>query len=142
MKHQQKVENEISSKTTVSKYPEDTSAVLRTPEKVEPCCYDQSLVADVEKVDQGNVLKMLRYVCFNLDNPLPILKTQLNGLNLDLTIFTKHSLLFMHLQHQIYDLLKHSKYCKYAPLIMLMNRHDFVWQMEIMWDILENTEHS
>jgi len=108
---------------------------------VETCCYDQSLVADAEKVDQRNVLKMLRYVRLNLDNPLPILKTQLKELNSDLTIFTKHSLLFMHLQHQIYDVLKHSKHCKCASLIMLMNRYDFVWQIEI-WDILENTEHS
>jgi len=100
------------------------------------------LVADAEKVDQKNILKMLRYVRFNLDNPLLILKTQLNELNLDLTIFTKLSLLFMHLQHQIYDALKHSKYCKYASLITLMNRYDFVWQMEIMWNVLENTEHS
>jgi len=121
---------------------EKTPVVRRTLEKVEPCCYDQSLVTDDEKVDQRNVLKMLCYVRFNLDNPLPVLKTQLNELNLDLTIFTKHSLLFMHLQHQIYDALKHSKYCKYASLIMLMNRYDFVWQMEIIWEILENTEHS
>ena len=85
---------------------------------------------------------MLRHVCFNSDNPLPILKTQLNELNLDLTIFTKYPVLFMHLQHQIYDVLKPSKYCKYASLILLMNRNDFVWQMYIMWDILENTKHS
>ena len=62
---------------------------------------------------------MLRHVRFNSDNPLPILKTQLNELNLDLTIFTKHPLLFMHLQQQIYDVLKHSEYCKYASLILL-----------------------
>jgi len=54
-----------------------TEALVR----VKPCCYDQSLVAEAEKVDQKNVLKMLRYVRFNLDNPLPILKTQLNKLN-------------------------------------------------------------
>jgi len=121
-KDQQKVENEISSKPIATEHLEDTPVVRRAPERVEPCCYDQSLVADAEKVDQRNVLKMLCYVRFNLDNPLPILKTQLNELNLDLTIFTKHSLLFMHLQHQIYNVLKHSNYCKYSSLILLMNK--------------------
>jgi len=95
------------------------------------CSHNSRPFVDVEKTNQRNVLKMLRCVRFNSDNLLPILKTQLNELNLDLTIFTKHLLLFMHVQHQIYDVLKPSKYCKYASLILLMNRNDFVWQMDI-----------
>ena len=106
------------------------------------CRHDSRPFVDVDKINQKNVLKMLGYTRFNSDNPIPSLKAQLNELNLDLTIFTKHSLLFMHLQHRIYDVLKHSKYFKYASLTLLMNRYDFVWQMDIMWDILENTKHS
>ena len=81
IKDQQKVEDEISSQTIATEHLEDTPVFTEALERVEPCCYDQSLVAEAEKVDQKNVLKMLRYVRFNLDNPLPILKTQLHDLN-------------------------------------------------------------
>jgi len=84
---------------------------------------------------------LLRYVHFNFGNSLPILRTKLNKLNLDLTIFTKHSRLFMKLQHRLYNVLRHSEYCQYALLIMKMNRYDFVWQIEIMWVILETTKY-
>jgi len=133
---------EVNDKIAIFECLVKTPVAFTTLSHLEPCGDDYSPFVDIEKVDQKNVLKMLCYARFNSDNPLPIRKTQLNKLNLDLTIFPKHSLLFMHLQHQIYDVLKHSKYCKYASLIMLMNRYDFVWQMEIMWDILENTKHS
>jgi len=85
---------------------------------------------------------MLWHTSFNLDNPLMILRAKLNKLDLDLTIFTKHAQLFLKLQHRLCNMLRHSKYCKYASLIMLMNRYDFVWQIDVMWDILENTKHS
>jgi len=59
-KEQQKVEDEISDKTTVTKrLVEDTLVVLRAPERVEPCCYDHSSVADFKKIDQRKILEVL-----------------------------------------------------------------------------------
>jgi len=133
------LKEEVKDTTIVSEQLLEAPVVSITSD---PCRYNNGPFVDVDKANQRNKLKMLRYARFNSDNPLPSLKDRLNKLNLDLAIFTKHSLLFMHLQHQTYDVLKHSKYCKYAPLILLMNIYDFVWQMDIMWDILENTKHS
>ena len=133
------IKAEVKDTTIVFEQLLEAPAVSKIPD---PCRHNRQPFVDVDKTNQRNVLKMLRHVCLNSDYQLPILKTQLNKLNLDMTIFTKHPLLFMHLQHQTYDVLKPSKYCKYASLILLMNRNDFVWQMDIMWDILENTKHS
>ena len=120
----------------------ETPIVLTKHEQLGPYRCVRSPFVDLEKIEQKNIFKILRYISFTLGNALPMLRTKLNKSNLDLTIFTKHSRLFMKLQHQLYDVLRHSEYCKYALLIMKMNRYDFVWQIEIMWDILENTNHS
>jgi len=141
-KNKQYVKEEVNDKAAVLERLVETPVSFTTHEQLEPCRYDRSPFVDVEKIDQKNILKMLRYAHFNLGNPLPILRIKLNKLNLDLTIFTKYSLLFMKLQRRLYDVLRHSEYCKYALLIMKMSRYDFVWQIEIIWDILENTKHS
>jgi len=142
LKNKQHVKEEVISKTAIFECLVKTPDVFTTPAQLKPCKYDCSPFVDVEKIDQKNVLNLLRYARFNLGNPLPILRTKLNKLNLDLIISTKHSRLFMKLQHRLYDVLRHSEYCKYALLIMKMKRYDFVWQIGIMWDILENTKHS
>jgi len=99
-KNEQHVKEEVNSKTTVFECLVETPIVLTTHEQLGPYRCVRSLSVDVEKIEQKNILKILRYVRFNLGNPLPILRTKLYKLNLDLTIFTKHSRLFMKLQHR------------------------------------------
>jgi len=88
------IKEEVKDTTVVFEQLPEAPVVLTTPDTFRynsrPCVGD-------DKTNQRIVLKMLCYARFNSDNPLSTLKAQLNELNLDLTIFTKDSLLFMHL---------------------------------------------
>jgi len=120
----------------------NTPVFSTTAELLERYIQNYDSFVNFNEFIQKAIVKMMWHTNFTSDHPLIILRTELNKLNLDLTIFTQHAQMFLKLQHRLYNMLRHSEYCKYASLIMLMNRYDFVEQIDVMWDILENTKHS
>jgi len=122
--------------------PVNTPVSCTTAELLERDIQNYDSFVNVNEFIQKAIVKMLWHTNFTLGNPLIILRIELNKLNLDLTIFTQHAQMVLKSQHRLYNMLRHSEYCKHASLIMLMNRYDFVEKIDVMWDILENTKYS
>jgi len=83
-------------------------------------------------------LFIIKSTLFNWSrSPVKILQDKLQALGLTLMVFEEDPILFCTLERRLFGKFrKHLR--KYKPLLFLINRTHWQWQVEMIWEILFN----
>ena len=92
------------------------------------------VIAKEIRVDK--VLFMLRSMKFTwCQNPITILRSELQILGLDWTVFEEDPILFCTLKQKLYGMFC-GKFRKYQPLLHLINQRQWRGQVNMIWENL------
>jgi len=101
------------------------------------------LFIDSEQVRKRDIrvyqaLFIIKSTLFNWSrSPVETLQDKIQALGLDLTVFEEDPILFCTLKWRLFGKFrKHLR--KYRPLLFLINRKHWQWQVDMIWEILFN----